>query len=111
MVEISDVLEDLLPDITRIEDETSVIIIVLCGTAQGSRKFFPAAQGEAVSSDGGCRVLECINTTHYLQLHLHSYTIHNEPMYRGMCPIRYFLFSHLIIAEPPFHAFLIVFLH
>jgi hypothetical protein len=48
MVEISGVLEDLLPDISSISDETPVIITVLMCTVQGSRKFFPAAQGEAV---------------------------------------------------------------
>jgi hypothetical protein len=53
----------------------------LYDTEQGSRKFFPAAQGEAVFSDWGYKVFECTSTTHCL--HLHLYTIYKEPMYKG----------------------------
>jgi hypothetical protein len=72
-------------------------------TVQGSRKFFPAAEGEAVFSDGGCKVFECTSTTQCL--HLHLYTIYKEPMYKGkLCATLDFLFSQLIVVEPPFQA-------
>jgi hypothetical protein len=73
---------------------------------QGSREFFLAAQREAVFSDGGCEVLECRSTSHYLLLHL--YTISKEPMYKGkLCAtLDTFSFSHLIVVEVPFHTHL-----
>jgi hypothetical protein len=79
---------------------------------QGSREFFPAAQREAVSSDGGCEVLECRSTTH--DLHLNLYTISKEPVYKSKlyATLDTFSFSHLIVVEAAFHAFLInVLLH
>jgi hypothetical protein len=71
----------LLPDISSIKDEISVIIMFWYDTVQGCRKFFPAAQGEAVLTDGGYKVFECTSTTHCL--HLHLYTNYKEPIYKG----------------------------
>jgi hypothetical protein len=84
----------LLPHISSIKDEVSVIIMFCYDTVQGSRKFFPVAQGEALFNDGGYNVFECTSTTH--SLHLHLYTICKEPTYEGKLyatlDIRYFSF-------------------
>jgi hypothetical protein len=42
MVEMSDVLEDLLPDIAGIEDETSIIIIILMWHSTRVQEILPS---------------------------------------------------------------------
>jgi hypothetical protein len=63
MAEISGALDISLPDIFSIKHKISVIIKFWCGSVQGSRKFFPAAQGEFVFNAGGCWVFEFLRTT------------------------------------------------